>query len=465
MEKTSDKSDDELGFQDYENEEYEEIKVIDVDNSEDLMAQKAKTLDKKEYKAQFDQFSRQKLAFSEAQVIHEDFNNSQYRDQSDYSNSSQIKSSRGGKRTIEDFEMHQVLGEGSYGKHQKVESVFRERDILKGLSHPNIIKQYFTFQDDVNLYFVFEYASRGSLTKIMSQINLCEKMPIELRFEARKYLSNRGLASKNYFGDSYKLENSQDSVKQDAQYLKRKATFVGTPLYVSPEMLKDNTSSKAGDIWALGCIIYQMITGEAPFKAHHDYQTFQLILNRTIEFPECVQEEAKDLIDKLLQLDPQQRIGTGDPSSDKSYQAIKDHPFFQGINWENLSKNPVHLPQSLASQARKHTTIKKNIKHENRIIEDIKRGLLKKRNEYYIQQTRSFVLTNEPTLKYYKNDNNYRGEIVLSRGVYARRSGRDRFEIVTPNSTYFLKEIKPGDSDQWINAINIAINQYCSDKQ
>lgn len=37
---------------------------------------------------------------------------------------------------------------------------------------------------------------------------------------------------------------------------KRKATFVGTPLYVSPEMLQDNISSPAGDIWALGCILY-----------------------------------------------------------------------------------------------------------------------------------------------------------------------------------------------------------------
>jgi 3-phosphoinositide dependent protein kinase-1 len=43
---------------------------------------------------------------------------------------------------------------------------------------------------------------------------------------------------------------------------------------VSPEMLNDNISSTSGDIWALGCIIYQMITGEVPFKADADYQTF-----------------------------------------------------------------------------------------------------------------------------------------------------------------------------------------------
>ena len=45
----------------------------------------------------------------------------------------------------------------------------------------------------------------------------------------------------------------------------------------------------------------------------------------------------------------------------------------------------------------------------------------------------------------------------LSRHVYARRSGRDRFEIVTPNRTYFLVETVAGDSDEWITSINNVI--------
>lgn len=107
--------------------------------------------------------------------------------------------------TIDDFEIQGVLGEGSYGKvycalekgekkmyalkvldkyhimkvifnythiiinlqHSKVDNVFRERDLLRQLNHQNIIKQYFTFQDETNLYYVFEFASRGSLTKLI----------------------------------------------------------------------------------------------------------------------------------------------------------------------------------------------------------------------------------------------------------------------------------------------------------
>jgi hypothetical protein len=51
----------------------------------------------------------------------------------------------------------------------------------------------------------------------------------------------------------------------------------------------------------------------------------------------------------------------------------------------------------------------------------------------------------------------------LSRQVYARRSGRDRFEIVTPGRIYFMRELKSGDSNDWIQAINAAIDEYCND--
>ena len=74
-------------------------------------------------------------------------------------------------------------------------------------------------------------------------------------------------------------------------------------------MLQDNTSSPAGDIWAMGCILFQMITGDVPFKAQHDYQTFQLILERKMTFPDGMDPHARDLIDKMLQVDPAKRIG------------------------------------------------------------------------------------------------------------------------------------------------------------
>jgi len=84
------------------------------------------------------------------------------------------------------------------------------------------------------------------------------------------------------FGDANTIEQSiinnqpQEDRESESFYDNkglggRKGTFVGTPLYVSPEMLMENISSPAGDFWALGIIIYQMLTGDVPFKAQHDY--------------------------------------------------------------------------------------------------------------------------------------------------------------------------------------------------
>jgi serine/threonine protein kinase len=54
---------------------------------------------------------------------------------------------------------------------------------------------------------------------------------------------------------------------RDNQKVQKQGTFVGTALYVAPEMLEYNNSGKYTDLWALGCIIYQMLVGKSPFQA------------------------------------------------------------------------------------------------------------------------------------------------------------------------------------------------------
>jgi 3-phosphoinositide dependent protein kinase-1 len=52
---------------------------------------------------------------------------------------------------------------------------------------------------------------------------------------------------------------------KEGNYKERDGTFVGTPLYVAPEMLESNKAGRYTDLWALGCIIYQLIVGTTPF--------------------------------------------------------------------------------------------------------------------------------------------------------------------------------------------------------
>ena len=58
------------------------------------------------------------------------------------------------------------------------------------------------------------------------------------------------------FGDSKYIPEEEDKEDDEEEKLPPKISFVGTPLYVSPEMLNDKGGVPASDLWALGCIIY-----------------------------------------------------------------------------------------------------------------------------------------------------------------------------------------------------------------
>lgn len=114
----------------------------------------------------------------------------------------------------------------------------------------------------------------------------------------------------------------------------RACTFVGTAAYVPPEVLNSAPATFGNDLWALGCTLYQMLSGSSPFKDASEWLIFQRIIARDIKFPEYFSDEARDLIDKLLDVDPSKRPGAGPDG----YSSLKKHPFFRGIDWKNLRK-------------------------------------------------------------------------------------------------------------------------------
>lgn len=129
------------------------------------------------------------------------------------------------------------------------------------------------------------------------------------------------------------VENDSDSEAPNARR-KRRASFVGTAQYVSPEILKGNAAHLSTDLWAFGCIIYQMISGQTLFRGATEYLIFQKILNGEYSFPDEFDAHAKDLVSKLLRFNPKDRLGSED-SNENRYYSIRSHPFFEGINWDD----------------------------------------------------------------------------------------------------------------------------------
>lgn len=114
----------------------------------------------------------------------------------------------------------------------------------------------------------------------------------------------------------------------------RRGSFVGTAQYVSPEVLQNAPITPAADLWALGCIIYQMISGLPPFRGSNDYVIFKEILGCAVDFPQGFDKDAEDLVRQLLKIDPRERLGAQDEFG--YYESIRAHPFFAGIDWQTL---------------------------------------------------------------------------------------------------------------------------------
>ncbi|KAL8870274.1 MAG: hypothetical protein Q9174_003644 [Haloplaca sp. 1 TL-2023] len=285
------------------------------------------------------------------------------------------------KRGFRDFAFGRTLGEGSYStvmaatdretgkeyaikvldkrhiiKEKKVKYVTVEKDTLNRLTdHPGVVKLFYTFQDEYSLYYVLDLASNGELLGVLKRMTTfdeeCTRFYSAEILDTIHFMHARGVIHRDLkpenvlldehmhvkitdFGTAKLLDvkkNAADSngVPEAEELLEgsdvnKANSFVGTAEYVSPELLRDKSACKASDLWALGCIIYQLLAGRPPFKAANEFLTFQKIMDLNYEFPQDFPEVAKDLVERLLVLDPARRL---------SIEHIKNHEFFAGITW------------------------------------------------------------------------------------------------------------------------------------
>ncbi|KAK9802913.1 hypothetical protein WJX73_005752 [Symbiochloris irregularis] len=131
------------------------------------------------------------------------------------------------------------------------------------------------------------------------------------------------------FGSAKDLSNAEEAGAPDGM---RANILAGTADYIAPEVLRNEVVTCAADLWALGCLIFQMLAGKPPFRDQTEYLTLERVSAGTYTAPDEFPEDALDLVQQLLVLEPTQRLGWGE----EGMQRLKRHKFFSGVRWEGL---------------------------------------------------------------------------------------------------------------------------------
>ncbi|XP_071714225.1 serine/threonine-protein kinase KIPK1-like [Rutidosis leptorrhynchoides] len=123
----------------------------------------------------------------------------------------------------------------------------------------------------------------------------------------------------------------------------RSNSFVGTHEYLAPEIIKGDGHGSAVDWWTFGIFLYELLYGKTPFKGSENDETLANVVLQNLKFPDTplVSLQARDLIKGLLVKEPENRLG-----SQKGAAEIKQHPFFDGLNWALIRcATPPEVPE------------------------------------------------------------------------------------------------------------------------
>ncbi len=274
-----------------------------------------------------------------------------------------------------DFEIKKLIGKGSYGKvylvrkksnsklfamkerekeqlkitNQK-EHTKSERKLLEIINYQFIVKFYYAFQDKKYLYIITEFMQGGELFFHLYKETFFDNEKTKF-YTAEIILALIHLHSKNMIYRDLKPENillGKDGHIKLTDFgmckilnkkNKKTYTLCGTPQYIAPEIFNNKGYDSSVDWWSLGCLTYEMLNGNPPFI--FDKNNFNInIFNKEIFYPNSFTEEAKLFLKDILIVDPNKRLGSGK----NGIENIKKHPFFNGINWEDLENKKVIPP-------------------------------------------------------------------------------------------------------------------------
>ena len=259
---------------------------------------------------------------------------------------------------ISDFEISKELGAGSFGhvylvshkitkaqyaikaidkrdkSNQSEKPYFRrEIEVMYKIHHPNVVKLYGHFEDNNYCYFIMEYIAKGNIyeliphdnkkklnTKIVASLMKGVISAVYYLHHMKPIIIHRDIKPENVLlGDGLIAKLTDFGWSNYMQEDEKRQTVCGTPIYLAPEIIKEEGHDEKVDIWCIGVLLFELLTGSVPFLGNDIDTLKENILHLRIAWPKDINNDAKNLIKKILKLDPKTRI---------SLEEMLKHPFF-----------------------------------------------------------------------------------------------------------------------------------------
>ena len=297
--------------------------------------------------------------------------------------------------TPKDFELLKVIGMGAFGKVllvrnkqsreilamkviskrllkrriSYIENVQAERDILTRIKSPFVVSMHCSFQTKEKLFIIMDFLAGGELFLRLGREGLfLEKTAAFYLAEiilALDHLHTRGILHRDLKPENILLGSdghvcltdfglakdfSVDGGFQNEDDESRAKTVCGTQEYMAPEMVARKGYGRAADFWSLGCIAYEMLTGEPPFTSKKGSKDlFSKIMSERVKMPNGSTAAACKLMKGLLNRNVIARLGAARSTMFiiGGIAGLKQQDFFVAIDWDKLERKEIDPPESL----------------------------------------------------------------------------------------------------------------------
>ena len=250
------------------------------------------------------------------------------------------------------------MGKGSYGRvllvqHNKTKAKYalktiekrllvdiedrnqflREVEIMYKLRHPNVVKLFGHFEDNTYCYLLMEYVEGGELFSYIPENGTQKISTQQIASIIKDVISaiyfmhhmNPPIMHRDIKPENILITSNKHAKLSDfgwSNYIQpgdKRNSICGTPIYLAPEMINGTGHDEKVDIWSIGVLLFELLTGDQAWAGDNVETVKYNICNLKISWPEDIDVLAADLISQILKIDPDERISLSD---------ILNHTFF-----------------------------------------------------------------------------------------------------------------------------------------